>query len=143
MQLASYLLLGTLALAGCARSSMERAPVPTPPPATPQAAPAPADAASELPGTWDFTADVMGETTTGVLTITREGGSLGGTVTSSVFPNVTLSIGGIETRGDRVTIVVASPEGDVTLQGMVSDGEILGQWFAAGDSGPFHAKKRG
>lgn len=136
-----------VALAACASS-------PQAAPAGPMASPQPAAAATAPPpaptsmpatpasavGVYDFTTNVQGMAVTGVVTITSQGGAVGGTIATSATPDVPIKTVAVD--GQKITVAADSPDGEVTIEMTMDGQEFTGQWWYAGQSGSLRGRKR-
>jgi hypothetical protein len=91
-------------------------------------------------GEWEATADVQGTSFPFTLKLKLEGDKVSGEA-NSVQGNATISKGSMD--GDKLTLVLNTQNGTVTLTGTVSGGKIAGQFDFAGQfQGKWEAKKK-
>ena len=146
----SSLLVSALAvaLAACA-SSLQAAPAGPSSSPQPAAAPAaaPPPAATTTPatpasavGVYDFSTNVQGMAVTGVVTITSQGSALGGKISTSATPDVPIT--SVTVEGQKIVVAAESPDGDVTIEMVMTGQDFTGQWWYAGQSGPLSGRKR-
>lgn len=138
----SWLSVGSLALlAACSSTPPPATPAPMPAPA-PAAAPPAAATADRLTGTWDFSVDAGGQIIPGEMNVTRSGANYGGTVSPQGMSQATIRSASI--AGDRVVMVIDTPDGEATFNGTFStDGRNLtGTVAYNGQSLGFTARKR-
>jgi hypothetical protein len=132
-------LLSITALAACSSNPPPASPAPMPAAPAPAAAPA---AGRDMSGTWDFSVDAGGQIVPGELVVTRMGSGYGGTITPQGMSQG--AIRSITVTGDRMIMVVESPEGETTFNGTLSaDGRSASGTLAyQGQSLSFTMRKR-
>lgn len=99
--------------------------------------------APNLHGNWDFLMDVGGEPSFGLMSIGFYGDSYGGSVTPARTAPVVLR--SLALTGDRIHMVVASPDGDILFDGTLSakgDRMCGTVTYHGGRSFPMVAQKR-
>lgn len=138
-------LLSIAALAACSSNPPPASPAPMPAPAPAPAAPAPAAStatARDVTGNWDFTVDAGGQTVSGEMVVTRVGAGFGGTVTPQGMSAATIR--SVTITGDRIVLVVDSPDGEATFNGTLSTDNrtITGNLAFNGQSMGFSMRKR-
>jgi hypothetical protein len=136
-------LLSIAALAACSSNPPPASPAPMPAPAPAAPAPAAAPAAGrDMSGTWDFSVDAGGQTIPGEMVVTRSGSGYGGTITPQGMNQG--AIRSVTVTGDRMVMVVDSPEGEVTFNGtLTSDGRaVAGTLLYQGQTLNFTMRKR-
>jgi len=96
----------------------------------------------DVTGTWDFQVDAGGQTIAGEMNVTRSGGAYGGTISPQGMTPATIRT--VTISGQRVTILIDTPDGEATLEGTLStDGRTLtGAVLYQGQSLGFNGRKR-
>ena len=144
----------SIGLAACSSNPQPAGPAPAPAPAatapppatasTPAAATAPATgAARDVGGTWDYSVDAGGQTIPGEMTLTRSGNNYTGMSTPQGMGTATIR--SVTITGDRVVIMIDSPDGgDISVEAVLSaDGRSMaGIVNFQGQQLPFNARKR-
>jgi hypothetical protein len=113
----------TLLAGACASSGAARGPAPLDP-----------------VGTYDFAAVVDGQTVPGTIRISAAESGYGGIVTTGVYGETRISQ--IEVVGNRMRIIVGSPEGDAVLELDMDGQSFTGTWALGGMSGALSGTKR-
>jgi hypothetical protein len=148
-------LLLTAGLGACAGNPQPAAPAPqalpaqapavatTPAAATVRpAAPAPAPAAVDISGDWTFSVDAGDQTVGGTMSLARSGT----TWTGQVFPEgmPAFQLRSAQVTGDRVQLVLDGPDGEATIDGLLSADRrsISGVATYQGQAMTFSATKR-
>lgn len=109
------------------------------PAATPPAEPAPSVAVPAAPapvnpvGTFNFQTTVQGDPVTGSIEITGTPGAYGGTLRTSVTPDIALS--GVTVDGQRMVVVSDTPDGQLVLTMNFTGNTFTGGWTLNGDAG--------
>jgi len=99
--------------------------------------------APNLHGNWDFLMDVGGEPSFGLMSIGFFGDSYGGSVTPARTAPVVLR--DVTLTGNRIHMVVASPDGDILFDGRLSaKGDLMcgTVTYHGGEAFPMVAQKR-
>ena len=115
-------ILASVAVAACATAP------PGPPPFDPA-------------GSYQYAADVNGQTFPGTMNITEGDDGYTGSIASDMFP--TISITSVEVMDQTITIVAAGPDGTLTIRGTVSGEAIEGTWAMGDGGGSFTATRSG
>lgn len=143
----------SIGLAACSSNPQPAGPAPAPapaataPPAATASAPAAATASSsaaarDVGGTWDYSVDAGGQTIPGEMTLTRSGNNYTGMSTPQGMGTATIR--SVTMTGDRVVIMIDSPDGEISVEAVLSaDGRSMaGIVNYQGQQLPFNARKR-
>ena len=128
--------------AACAAPAAEPESTPAPAAATPAAAamPASASAAAVNPvGRYEFNTVVNGQPMTGTFTVEGQPGAYTGYMESNMMPRAAIT--GVTVTGQQVVLVIAAPQGDVTVTMNMNGGAFTGNWAIAGDTGEISGRK--
>lgn len=110
---------------------------PAAPPADPMpsaSASAPVAAAGVNPlGTFNFSTTVQGDPVTGSIEVTGTPGAYGGTLRTSVTPDIPLS--GVTVQGQRMVVTSDTPDGQLVLTLNFEGNAFTGGWTLNGGSG--------
>ncbi|MEM6784718.1 MAG: amidohydrolase family protein [Bacteroidota bacterium] len=101
------------------------------------------DAVVEAVGTWDYTADVSGQTTSGTFTLEGDAGNLSGSITTDQFGTITFD--SVTLDGNVLTMVFsAQGMGRITGSGLIEGDTLTGALDLAGAdfSIPIEATRR-
>ena len=101
---------------------------------------APAATSDPISGEWEAVAYLQGQQSPFILKLKLEGDKVAGE-SSSALGDATISKGSI--AGDKLTLVLDTPNGAVTLTGTIASGKITGQVdFASQAQGKWEAKRK-
>lgn len=132
-----------ISLGACASTATQTAAVdPVRPSAVVQPPPPPPAPAFEIPGAYEFTTVVEGQTVTGTMFVTAgaTAGMYGGRITTNMFPEIPVT--GASSSGQSVTVKASMPDGGELTITIVMDGaNFRGKWELGGDSGEFNGRK--
>jgi hypothetical protein len=91
-------------------------------------------------GVFEFETTVNGGPVTGSVEVTGQPDAYGGTVRTSVTPD--LPIAGLAVEGNLMVVTADTPDGVVTLRMSFTGNDFTGRWELAGDSGPLTGSRR-
>ena len=90
-------------------------------------------------GTYQYTADVDGQTVPGSLTIEEGEDGYTGLIHSDMFPPIPIS--SVDVVDQAVTIQAAGPNGPLIIEFVVTDAALEGTWAMGEQGGTFSATK--
>jgi hypothetical protein len=90
-------------------------------------------------GTYEFATEVNGDAVTGTMEITGTPGAYAGRVVTLRFPEFTVRSASAE--GQVLTVVAATPTGDVTFRMAFTGQTFAGTWSLGGDTGPVTGRR--
>lgn len=131
-----------IALGACASSGTQTATVdPVRTSAVVQPPPPPPAPVFELPGSYEFTTVVQGQSVTGTMYVTAgaTAGTYGGRIVTNMFPEIPVT--GASLSGQTVTVKGSMPDGELTITVVMEGSAFKGKWELGGDSGEFNGKK--
>jgi hypothetical protein len=91
-------------------------------------------------GTFEFETTVNGGPVTGSVEVTGQEDAYGGTVRTSVTPD--MPIAGVAVEGNLMVVTADTPDGPVTLRMSFTGNDFTGRWELAGDSGTLTGRRR-
>jgi hypothetical protein len=120
--------------AACAPATTSEAP--SIGPATTTAA---APAALNPVGMFPFTTAVNGNEVTGSIEVTGQAGEYGGTIRTSVTPDIPIT--GVVVTGQQMVVAADTPDGPLTLTLAFTGDTFTGEWELNGDSGAIRGRR--
>jgi hypothetical protein len=91
-------------------------------------------------GTFEFETTVNGGPVTGSVEVTGQEDAYGGTIRTSVTPD--LPIAGVAVEGNLMVVTGDTPDGVVTIRMSFTGDNFTGRWELAGDGGPLAGRRR-
>lgn len=123
-------------LAACAPATPPADPTPAP-----TAPPAVATSAAVNPvGTFEFTTSVNGDMVTGSIEVTGNPGAYGGTIRTSITPDIPVT--GVTTNGQQMVVTADTPDGELALTMNFTGDNFTGGWTLGGGSGELRGQRR-
>jgi hypothetical protein len=119
--------------AACAPAASE---APSTGPTTTTAA---APAAVNPVGMFPFTTAVDGNEVTGSIEVTGQAGEYGGTIRTSVTPDIPIT--GVVVTGQQMVVAADTPDGPLTLTLAFTGDTFTGEWELNGDGGALQGRR--
>lgn len=102
--------------------------------------PAPAPQVFDPTGFYEFTAEVEGQQVPGTLEITGSPGDYRGALTIQIGAEI--SVTSVTVQGTLMTLLLATPDGEATVEATFEGDIFTGRWMLGQQSGPIRGRRR-